>query len=509
MPLRKPALVLLLGLGLGVAFDRLFDADGVGINVPLFVALIVTALAVQMAGEHVRPLRGNIWLFIPLLFFAGAIAVRANSFLSFLNLCAVLAFLAVIAVYFVRQSVAEGGIVPYGLSLLAAPLMALVRGGQASRAVAVQAAASRRTAPRRSWGPAFRGLALALPTVLIFGVLLASADSIFSELLGRLIPDNLADWLQRSLTHGAIVLAVGFFLAGGIAYTVWRGEDAGSSVPQLSLGLRRFLGFTEAIMVIAAVNLLFLAFVIVQVPYLFGGQLNIHMDGFTYAEYARRGFGELVGVSVLVLGLLLLLGEFAHRAEGRQTLIFNVGSTVMVGLTVVMLVSAFKRLLLYEVAYGFTEMRLYPHVFMVWLALLLGWFLVTLWLKPGRFAIGLLLACTGFLVTLNVMNPDGFIVRQNISRALALAVQQSDSYAPRDAEPVDARYLTTLSDDAVPELVTALPSLAPAARKLVEDDLLQRAERLAEERARVSWPGIHVGRRAALAALDLWTNTRQ
>ena len=53
-----------------------------------------------------------------------------------------------------------------------------------------------------------------------------------------------------------------------------------------------------------------------------------------------------------------------------------------------MLVSAFKRLLLYEMAYGFTEMRIYPHVFMIWLGLLLGWFLVTLWFKPGRFAIG-------------------------------------------------------------------------------------------------------------------------
>jgi len=81
-----------------------------------------------------------------------------------------------------------------------------------------------------------------------------------------------------------------------------------------------------------------------------------------------------------------------------------------------MLVSAFKRLLLYEMAYGFTEMRIYPHVFMIWLALLLGWFLVTLWLRPGRFAIGVVIACLGFVATLNVMDVDAFIVRRNVER---------------------------------------------------------------------------------------------
>ncbi len=53
-------------------------------------------------------------------------------------------------------------------------------------------------------------------------------------------------------------------------------------------------------------NLLFLAFVLVQLRFLFGGSgLEEQRVGLTYAEYARHGFFELVVVAVLVLPLIL------------------------------------------------------------------------------------------------------------------------------------------------------------------------------------------------------------
>ena len=170
----------------------------------------------------------------------------------------------------------------------------------------------------------------------------------------------------------------------------------------MSFSVPPVLGLTESAVVLNAVNVLFAAFVLIQIPYLFGGQLNIDLGRTTYAEYARRGFGELVTTSVLVLGMLLVLGALTRARPPASGFIFNLSCTITVGLTLVMLVSAFKRLLLYEMAYGFTEMRIYPHVFMIWLALLLGWFLVTLCgSSPDGSPIGLLVACIGFVVTLN------------------------------------------------------------------------------------------------------------
>ena len=96
-----------------------------------------------------------------------------------------------------------------------------------------------------------------------------------------------------------LILAVGFLVLGGLAYAAGRpwSEDENTAAGQIVLpALSRFLGFLESAIVINAVNGLFFLFVLIQLPYLFGGQPDIVEGRFTYAEYVRRGFGELVVV---------------------------------------------------------------------------------------------------------------------------------------------------------------------------------------------------------------------
>jgi hypothetical protein len=114
---------------------------------------------------------------------------------------------------------------------------------------------------------------------------------------------------------------------------------------------------------------------------------------------------------------------------------------VLVALTTVMLVSASQRMYLYEEMYGFTHLRVMTHVFMLWLGVLLGVFLLSLLrLKKNIFAFGLLLVSIGYLLTLNVMNLDHYIADRNIARFHA-------GYA------LDLGFLRHLSADAVPAVV--------------------------------------------------------
>ena len=121
---------------------------------------------------------------------------------------------------------------------------------------------------------------------------------------------------------------------------------------------------------LGSVVILFAAFVAIQFQYFFGGQANIHIEGYTYAEYARKGFGELVAVAFFSLLLLLGLGAITRRDTESQRKTFSSLGVGLVGLVLVMLISAFQRLALYESAYGFSRLRAYTHVFMIWLALL-------------------------------------------------------------------------------------------------------------------------------------------
>ena len=191
------------------------------------------------------------------------------------------------------------------------------------------------------------------------------------------------------------------------------------------------------------VNMLFAAFVGIQFTYLFGGAANVTEAGYTFADYARRGFFELLTVAILTMLLVLGLNWLSRRENKRQIRLFNGLGSVLVSLVLVMLVSAWRRMALYEAAFGYTELRLMVYVCMAWLAVTLVWFLLTMWIRPDRFALGALLAVIGFVATLNLINPDGFVARQNLDRY----VRTGD---------LDAAYLTTLSNDAEPQLVRGL-----------------------------------------------------
>jgi hypothetical protein len=161
------------------------------------------------------------------------------------------------------------------------------------------------------------------------------------------------------------------------------------------------------------------------------------------------------------------------------------------------LASAFQRLRLYEAAYGYTQLRLYSHVFMVWLAVAFVWFLVTLWrwpldrlgTGPDRFAIGAFVAALGFLITLNAINPDAFIAEQNLARYQVTG-------------KLDAYYLTRLSEDAVPALVLAMEQVIGEEREVLSGHLRYRLERMEASARWRSWPSFHLARRRAYAMLS-------
>src|SRR5207247_1416024 len=116
-------------------------------------------------------------------------------------------------------------------------------------------------------------------------------------------------------------------------------------------------------------NALFLAFVVVQAPYLFGGAaLVVGRAGLTVAQYARRGFFELVTVAALVLPVLLLIHHLLRREQPVHERVFRLLAGTLVSLLYVVVASAVQRMLLYQHLFGLTELRLYTTAFMGWLA---------------------------------------------------------------------------------------------------------------------------------------------
>jgi hypothetical protein len=248
--------------------------------------------------------------------------------------------------------------------------------------------------------------------------------------------------------------------------------------------------------VLGAVDLLFLFFVLVQFRYFFGGQANISAAGYTYSEYARRGFGELVTVAVLALGLIMALGYYGKREETGQERWFNGLSTALVALLGVMLLSAFLRLQLYETAYGFTRLRAYTHFFIFWLALGLVVFLVLLYRRElRRFAPAVFLGSMGFAATLNLINVDGYIAQRNIQRFMA--GQAFETAEGRSYPEVDLGYLLSLSADVMPTVARFAQQAPPELRYELLGEIACRVQNGWSNYNRDSWPSYHFSRARA------------
>jgi hypothetical protein len=223
------------------------------------------------------------------------------------------------------------------------------------------------------------------------------------------------------------------------------------------------LAAAEVSVALWILNLLFIGFMAVQLRYLFGGTQLIEVTaGLSYAEYARRGFFELVVAAALVVPILLVADWAAAPQTARSRHVLHASIFVLVVLLVGVMVSAAYRMRLYQQAYGLTELRLYVSVFMVWLMAVLGWLVFTVLRgRRDRFASGTIVAGVACIVALYVLNPHALIARVNIDRAVAGA-------------EYDGSYLATLSADAVPALLSRYEGLPEAERCRVGGMLEER-----------------------------------
>ncbi|HET7685216.1 MAG TPA: DUF4173 domain-containing protein [Candidatus Limnocylindria bacterium] len=479
--------VAALAVTAGIIGQLLFVGASIGVNFPL---AILTALgaAVLARRREARFDHADWWLPASAVALASFAALRGDPVLVFLDvvasLCLMTASLAAIAGHRVTRRLLPG------LAELAGRVLrsTLVSGGYVAADAAIALRPGDGTRQRLAGArPILRGLLIALPMVIVFTALFASADAVFARIVGDLFRVD-AD-LGELPGRVAVACAIAWVAAGALAFVA---EDVPRADPVVG-DRYRVLGSTEAVVVLIAVNAVFTVFVVLQAAYLFGGLDTLSASGQTYAEYARRGFFELLAVAALAGGLILI-GEAIIR---RRTRPYVGGAIGLMVLTAVVLASAFLRLRIYQDAYGWTELRFYVLASIGWLAICLVMAIVALWLDRSRWLVhGLVMAAVAVALVINLVGPVRFVATQNLERAFNPALVPADGWSG-----LDAAYAGTLGDDAVPLLAEALPQLPTVIRGYLEDQLASRRADLARSEAN-TWQAWNLGREQAKAALD-------
>ena len=456
---RQALAVLAAALAFGLVADLLGRTVPGRLDVALGVVALVLTGAALVQRELVPAPRALAPLGVPFAFLTMALLWRDSATLFALDLLG-LAVLATLASPWVRAT----GRRRSGLGDYVFGAAQLAGGAASGAAPLVLSEIDWRALPRG--GPVYRlrgaavGLVAAIPVAALFGSLLMEADPVFERLLSTALTAE----LHELAGHGVTILAWTWLAAGALRLFLLR------PAARRDVAIEGRFGIIEVGTVLLVVDLLFLAFVLVQLRYLFGGAaLVTGLTGLTYAQYAREGFFQLVAVAALSLPLLLGADWALGSRDRATTRRFRLLAGLMLALLNVMLASALWRMRLYTAEYGLTELRLYTTAFMGWLVLVLGWFGATVLRgRRERFGFGSVAAGLFVLGALNLVNPDGLIAATNLARA-------------GTGRAVDTAYLYSLSADALPAVHRALPRLDRGNRCAV---LTAVAERWRPELAR-------------------------
>lgn len=450
---RKAVVLLATALALGVAADILTTNLRGRLDIASWIALAMIAGLALVERGVVQVPRQSFALGGVALVFTLALVGRDAGPLFALNFLVVLSCLVLAAPRAVPQAIATAGVTDYVRAAIDSAGNTLA-GVLPALGVDIEWSELGAGTRRRSFGAAAAGFVVVVPVLILFGTLLGRADPVFQRAVAAIIP---ADF-ERVADHLSVIAVATWLAAGFLRWAFTARPYAARAVPATGR-----IGFAAIGTAVGAVAFLFLAFVVVQARYLFGGEaLVTSLTGLSYAEYARQGFFELAWVAGLSLPLLLLAEWLLDKTEPRRARAFRAMAAVVLILLSIIIGSALYRMGLYVSAYGLTELRFYVTAFMVWLAAIFGWFALTV-LRGRRehFATGAFFGGVAAVALLNLVNPEAIIARTNLARAAAGA-------------RFDAGYLASLSADALPTVVAALPSLGSADRCEVASRLHRR-----------------------------------
>jgi len=437
----------------GIVGDTLLRAMPWGLNVALGTTALVGAGAWLVRRHHLKHAPDAAWLAITALLLGLAFLRRDAATLAAFDALALIGALALAAASLQGEVIGSW----YVLDLIRAVITATgasIVGGFVLLGGDIQWRELPQDGRLRNVRRVLWGVALATPLLLVFAALFASADQVFSNVMTNLFAFD-ADTV---ISHTFFIGFWAFLVAG---YLRW--SFLGHPLPVLSPANRTLSSIVPLATALGLLNALFLLFVVVQLRYFFGGAALVEeTSGLTYAEYARRGFFELMTAGGLVLPILLGAEALVHRGTPGQIRVFRQLAGLLLGLLAVIMASALERMRLYVAAFGLSTDRLYATAFMVLLLGVFAWFAWTV-LRGNRqrFVFGTLMQGLAVLAGLHLLNPDAFIVKTNLNR-------------PATERPFDAHYALTLGGDAVPPLLAALPQLGSEDRCVVVHGLLAR-----------------------------------
>ena len=307
--------------------------------------------------------------------------------------------------------------------------------------------------------PVLIGIVIMIPTLLFVTILLASADAVFADIFSRILKA-----VNIETIFGTFFMTLVVFFASYAFCAAFSMKEVKEETTD-----HRFLEPIIAIIVTAALSVIYLLFSVIQILYLFIGNMQLP-EGYTYSSYAREGFFQLLAVCILNLMIVLICLYLF-----RENIALKIILTVISGCTFIMIASSALRMIMYINRYNLTFLRIFVLWSLAVIFLLMAGVTISIYKNKFPLFIYSMVIVTVFYIGLSFSHPDYWIARYNLNPA---HIEYLNDYDVNDSK----KYLRKLSADAAPILLdkNSNPYLAAMPVGFYSDELEDNADNRTE-----------------------------
>ncbi len=389
---------------------------------------IAVTLSILSTFVYIRKQeRSNIdtLLYVCTLIFSFCIIWRANAFLTFLNILAVL-YSGSLLSFNTKEK--EGlGFVNLALS----PLRLILTSLQTRNSIHLETNKGIATPGITKSSDTTKAVIITFMLLAVIIPLLASANPIFERLITNVLNVfNIETIIRRIFTQVTVFRTVAFLVLLFILpkfFSFIKSKKDGLQVP-FSLASTFSLVIPKA-----AVSFVLVLFFFTQAQLYFSDIETLRALDLTYSQYAREIFAQLTIVAGIIIGLLYNDRNRLRWPEPRSTWNKMLTYTLLIE-GIFLTIMAFKSVNDYSNQWGFTEKRLWGYTGVIWMFAVFAAYLYS-YLKEislSRFVQSVLAITIVTLLTVNIANFDYLIYnyRKSVTE-----------------RGVDHVYLTRLSED--------------------------------------------------------------
>jgi len=253
---------------------------------------------------------------------------------------------------------------------------------------------------------------IVIPISLIIIALLSSADMVFGSIFDNFF-DKIGDLIEKiffdNFISKIIYFVVVFFAIGcSCMYLLFDYKNT-----QIYSNNNKDKDQLIIKTLVTVLNIIYIIFDYIQIKSLLLHNVSSNIN---YAEYARNGFFELMIVSIINLVIIFISKLFENKKQNTDNNYVKIMNTIMIFLTTIIIFSSFVRMHMYELAFGYTTLRVLVFATLITESILL--IPTVMYIFNSKFNIiksYMIILLISYTI-INYMNIDYMVARNNVNR---------------------------------------------------------------------------------------------